>query len=125
MATENIIMACVQKGLSRQDTHEEIRRCLHSPLVPPKLISLGVLSQEAAAQVKERGKSNNLIDRIRQSEFFNPIHADLDSLLDAKTFTGRASQQVEKFTRVGGEVETALRPYADHLITIKTVDLAV
>lgn len=125
MATENIIMACVQKGLSRQDTHEKIRPCLHAPPGASNTDCLGVLSHEAAAQVKERGKSNDLIDRIRQSNFFDPIHADLDSLLDAKTFTGRASQQVEKFTRVGGEVETALRPYADHLITIKTVDLAV
>lgn len=29
MATENIIMACVHKGLSRQDAHEEIRQCIH------------------------------------------------------------------------------------------------
>ena len=29
MATENIIVACVHKGLSRQDAHEEIRLCIH------------------------------------------------------------------------------------------------
>lgn len=109
MATENIIMACVHKGLSRQDTHEKIR----------------VLSREAAAQVKERGLDNDLIARIRQSEFFKPIHGDLDSLLDPKTFIGRAPEQVDKFTRSGGEVATALAPYLDHLSTIKAVDLHV
>lgn len=31
MATENIIMACVHKGLSRQDTHEYIRQQLSTP----------------------------------------------------------------------------------------------
>ncbi|KAL8790974.1 MAG: hypothetical protein Q9195_006119 [Heterodermia aff. obscurata] len=109
MATENLIMACVHKGLSRQDAHEEIR----------------VLSLEAAAQVKERGRDNDLIDRIRQCDFFEPIHGSLDVLLDPNTFTGRAAEQVEKFTQVGGEVETALRSYHDHLDTIKIPDLHV
>lgn len=84
-----------------------------------------MLSHEAAAQVKEHGRDNDLIDRIRTSSFFSPIHADLDSLLDPITFTGRACQQVEKFTRAGGEVATALRPYAQHLHMAKTADLHV
>ena len=90
-----------------------------------KLISIGVLSHEAAAQVKERGRDNDLIDRIRQSDFFEPIHGSLDVLLDPNTFTGRATQQVEKFMQPGGEVETALRPYHDHLNTVKTPELHV
>lgn len=97
MATENIIMACVLKGLSRQDTHEQIR----------------ILSHQAAAQVKQEGKSNDLIERIRQSGFFEPIHADLDGLLDPSTFTGRAAQQVDRFTQPNGEVDLALKPYRD------------
>ena len=91
----------------------------------PRTDFLGVLSNEAAAQVKERGKDNDLIDRIRQCPFFEPIHGTLDVLLDPNTFTGRAAQQVEDFTQHGGEVETALRPYHDHLDAIKTLELHV
>lgn len=91
----------------------------------PRTDFLGVLSHETAAQVKERGRDNDLIDRIRQCDFFEPIHGSLDVLLDPNTFTGRAVQQVEKFTQLGGEVETALRPYHDHLDNIKTPELHV
>merc|ERR1719402_71401 len=59
MATENIIMAVVQAGGSRQECHEQVR----------------VLSQEAAQEVKEHGRSNDLIERIRKSEYFSCIHS--------------------------------------------------
>jgi len=75
--------------------------------------------------VKKHGKNNDLIDRIKKTEFFWPILDQLDFLLDPKTFVGRAPQQVEKFTGPGGEVATALEPYADHLKKAKTVDLHV
>lgn len=75
MATENFIMALVQKGASRQDAHEEIR----------------VLSHQAAARVKQDGKDNDLIERIRRTEFFKPIWAELDQLMDPKTFIGKYS----------------------------------
>lgn len=90
-----------------------------------ELIFLGVLSHEAAAQVKERGRDNDLIDRIRQCHFFEPIHDGLDVLLNPNSFTGRSAQQVEKFTQLGGEVEIALRPYHDCLDAIMTPDLHV
>ncbi|KAF2266589.1 putative adenylosuccinate lyase Ade13 [Lojkania enalia] len=95
MATENIIMALVKKGVSRQDAHEEIR----------------VLSHQAGAEVKQHGRDNDLIDRIRMSGFFKPIHEELDQLLDANTFTGRAPEQVEKFCE--HEVQKALKKYYD------------
>lgn len=79
MATENFIMALVKAGVSRQEAHEKIR----------------VLSHEAAAEVKQKGRDNDLISRIRQDKFFEPIWGQLDSLMDAKTFVGRAPQQVE------------------------------
>ena len=63
--------------------------------------------------MKQEGKSNDLIERIRQSGFFEPIHADLDGLLDPSTFTGRAAQQVDRFTQPNGEVDLALKPYRD------------
>ncbi len=88
MATETIIMAMVEAGGNRQDVHEAIR----------------VHSHEASAQVKQQGKANDLIDRIRRDPFFAPIHGQLDALLDPSTFTGRAAQQVDTF------VETEVRP---------------
>jgi adenylosuccinate lyase len=106
MATENIIMECVAKGLSRQDAHEEIR----------------VLSHEAAAEVKQKGKANDLIERIERTKFFEPVVGELNRLLDAKTFIGRAPQQVSKFLKV--EVQPALAKYADS-IGSETAELSV
>ena len=63
-----------------QECHEKIR----------------VLSQEAGAVVKEQGGDNDLVERIKACEYFAPIHNQLDAILDASTFTGRAPQQVRK-----------------------------
>ncbi|NXL85585.1 PUR8 lyase, partial [Alectura lathami] len=93
MATENIIMAMVKAGGNRQDCHEKIR----------------VLSQQAAAVVKQEGGDNDFIARVRADPYFNPIHKQLDSLLDPSSFTGRAPQQVAKFLEE--EVRPALIPY--------------
>lgn len=72
MATENFIIALVKKGISKQEAHEEIR----------------VLSHQAAAVVKQDGRDNDLIQRIRKTEFFTPIWSELDQLMDPKTFVG-------------------------------------
>ncbi|PSK39021.1 adenylosuccinate lyase [Candidozyma pseudohaemuli] len=106
MATENIIMAMVEKGASRQDCHEEIR----------------VLSHEASAQVKQEGGRNDLIDRVRKTKYFEPIWEQLDSLLDPSTFVGRAPQQTEKFVKK--TVAEALEPYKS-MITTENVSLNV
>ncbi|KAG7239394.1 hypothetical protein INR49_029160 [Caranx melampygus] len=81
MATENIIMAMVKAGGNRQDCHEKIR----------------VLSQEAAAVVKQEGGDNDLLARVQRDPYFAPILGQLDALLDPKTFIGRAPQQVARF----------------------------
>jgi adenylosuccinate lyase len=106
MATENIIMAMVEKGGSRQDCHEEIR----------------VLSHQASAVVKQEGGDNDLIERIKNTEYFKPIWGDLDALLNPSTFIGRAPQQTEKFVNV--TVKKALEPYQD-LINDSEVKLSV
>ncbi|XP_077805861.1 adenylosuccinate lyase isoform X6 [Macaca mulatta] len=93
MATENIIMAMVKAGGSRQDCHEKIR----------------VLSQQAASVVKQEGGDNDLIERIQADAYFSPIHSQLDRLLDPSSFTGRASQQVSRFLEE--EVYPLLKPY--------------
>lgn len=106
MATENIIMAMVEKGGSRQDCHEEIR----------------VLSHQASAVVKQEGGDNDLIERVRKTEYFKPIWDQLDTLLDPSTFVGRAPQQTEKF--VNKDVAQALQPFEKY-ITTETVSLNV
>ncbi|XP_075010938.1 adenylosuccinate lyase isoform X2 [Calonectris borealis] len=93
MATENLIMAMVKAGGNRQDCHEKIR----------------VLSQQAAAVVKQEGGDNDFIARVRADPYFSPIHKQLESLLDPSSFTGRAPQQVAKFLKE--EVRPALIPY--------------
>ena len=107
--SEHIIMALSEFGVSRQEAHEEIR----------------VLSHQAAAVVKMEGKDNDLIERIQRTEFFKPIIGQLDQLLEPKSFCGRAPQQVDKFTRPGGEVESALEKYGDVVRQGARVDLNV
>jgi len=97
MATENIIMAMVKKGGDRQICHEEIR----------------VLSQLAGAEVKQKGKDNDLVDRIKCSNYFEPIKADLETLLDPTTFIGRAPQQVDEFLKE--EVDPVVQKYQNQL----------
>ncbi|KAK4058319.1 adenylosuccinase ade13 [Microbotryomycetes sp. JL221] len=107
MATENIIMAIVKKGGDRQICHEKIR----------------VLSHQAGRVVKEEGGENDLIERVKQDEFFAPIKDDLDKLLDPSTFVGRAPQQVDRFLK--DYVEPALEPYKERLSKVQAAELSV
>ncbi|KTW27546.1 adenylosuccinate lyase [Pneumocystis jirovecii RU7] len=106
MATENIIMAMVRKGGNRQVCHEKIR----------------ILSKEASRIVKEKGKDNDLIKRIKSDIYFEPIWAELDTLLNPQTFIGRAPEQTEAFLNT--EVTPALEPFKNKL-TDQNVELNV
>ena len=79
MATEEILMAGVRAGGDRQDLHERIR----------------VHSQEAARQVKEQGRANDLLSRLQSDAAFAAV--DLTGTLDASRFVGRAPEQVDAF----------------------------
>ncbi|MCX5659523.1 MAG: adenylosuccinate lyase [Planctomycetota bacterium] len=92
MATENILMAAVQRGADRQEVHEIIRR--HS--------------QAAAQQVKEEGKPNDLLERLATEPMFKGV--DLQSVLDPLRFVGRAPQQVDRF--IAEMVEPVRKRYA-------------
>jgi adenylosuccinate lyase len=107
MATENIIMAIVKAGGDRQECHEKIR----------------VLSHQAGAVVKEQGGENDLIDRVRKDNYFEPIWSQLDALLDPSTFIGRAPEQVDKF--LADWVKPALNPYTEALKNIQAATLNV
>lgn len=107
MATENVIMALVRQGISRQEAHEQIR----------------VISHKASDVVKQEGRPNDLIERIRRDSFYTPILPELDSLLDPSTFIGRAPQQVVEF--VESEVAEALEPYLESIASAQLVVLSV
>lgn len=107
MATENVIMAIVKAGGDRQEAHEQIR----------------VLSHQAGRVVKEEGGENDLIARIRATKYFEPVWAELDSLLDPSTFVGRAPQQVDRFLK--DFVAPALEPYKSSLDNAVAAELSV
>ncbi len=88
MATEEILMAGVQRGGDRQALHEVIRR--HS--------------QDAAKVVKSEGKPNDLLDRLRNDPAFAGV--DFGDVLSARRFVGRAPEQVETFV---ADVVTPIR----------------
>jgi adenylosuccinate lyase len=91
MASENILMAAVVAGGSRQDLHEKIRQ--HA--------------QDAARQVKQMGQPNDLIDRLRADAVFSAV--DFDKVLAPKDYIGRAPQQVDEY--LAEIVRPALRRY--------------
>lgn len=45
--------------------------------------------------VKQEGGDNDLLARVQRDTYFAPILGQLDAILDPKTFTGRAPQQVQ------------------------------
>lgn len=95
MASENLMMAAVQRGADRQAVHELIRR--HA--------------QAAAEAVKRDGADNDLLKRLAGEEVFAGI--DLGAVLDARQYVGRAPRQVDAFIE---QVVTPIRArYADRL----------
>lgn len=88
MATENILMAGVKAGGSRQDLHEKIRQHSH----------------EAAAQVKQHGRPNDLIERLKADSDFDAV--DLKAVLDPTLYIGRCPEQVDDFVT---EIVTPIR----------------
>jgi len=98
MATEKILMACVERGKSRQEMHEVIRE--HSVA--------------AGLAVKNRGESNNLLELLAADERVPFDRAELDSLVgNYQQFTGRASMQTTEFLRE--HVEPVLEKYKDSI----------
>jgi adenylosuccinate lyase len=95
MATENVLMAAVQRGGDRQELHERIRQ--HS--------------QAAARVVKEQGGENDLLKRLASDNAFQGV--DWSSTLDVSRFVGRAPEQVDEFI---AEIVAPIRErYVDQL----------
>ncbi len=98
MATENILMYCVKnKGKSRQELHESIRR--HSV--------------ETAKNIKLNGGENDLLDRIAADSSFELTRGEIDAIVDINEFTGRAKEQTEEF--LAECVAPVLQKYKDLL----------
>jgi adenylosuccinate lyase len=97
LATEEILVLMVRAGADRQEIHERIR----------------VHAQAAAVEVKDHGRPNDLLARLKSDAAFAAIRGQLDTLLDARRFVGRAPQQTMKFLET--EVAAALKPYAGRM----------
>jgi len=78
MATEDMLMEAVRNGVDRQAAHEVIR----------------VHAMAAVEQVKA-GETNDLLERLGGTPEFTGL--DLEGLLDASRYVGRAPEQVDAF----------------------------
>ncbi|MEO1279379.1 MAG: adenylosuccinate lyase [Planctomycetota bacterium] len=109
LATENILMEAVKAGGDRQELHEKIR----------------VHAQAAGMKVKQEGKDNDLIERLRGDEAFASVHHLLteDQLLDPMKYVGRSVEQTERFLK---EVVEPLRDrYGSELESLGASDRGV
>lgn len=97
MATENIMMEAVKAGGDRQQLHEQIRQ--HSVA--------------AGDQVKQHGRDNDLLDRLKADPLFNSVN--IDAFADATRFIGRSTEQVDDF--LADYVDPIRVRYADYLDT--------
>ncbi len=96
MATEKILMACVERGKSRQKMHEVIRE--HSVA--------------AGLAVKEQGLDNDLLQRLADDPRIPFDLDELNGLLgNHQEFTGRAEQQTVEF--LDEVVQPVLEQYGD------------
>ena len=106
MATENIMMHCVELGGNRQELHEAIRED----------------SMIAGRHVKEEGLDNDLLEIIaadpRIGGRFNLSKEDLEKNLEPSKYTGRSEVQVDAFLK--NVVNPILEKHKDLLDDTKT-----
>lgn len=109
MITESVIAKLVAKGESRQEAHEQVR----------------VLSHQAGYVVKNEGKPNDLVSRMKGSEFFRPIWGEIDDMLRAELYIGRSVEIVERFCGEEGVLERKIKPYRAFIEKATTAELNV
>ncbi|KAM0520805.1 hypothetical protein ACHAPE_003206 [Trichoderma viride] len=71
------------------------------------------------------GKPNDLIERIRNTEYFKPIWGELDGMMKPELYVGRSVEIVERYCGAGGPVEKLLAPYKEYLAQSTTAQLNV
>ena len=94
LASEVLLMKAVQRGVDRQDGHERIRQ----------------LSQQASESIY-RGEENPMKELLAKDPLFRPLAGELDSILDPRNFSGRASDQVVEY--VEAEIDPLLERHGD------------
>lgn len=81
IATEEILLEAAARGGDRQELHERIRR--HAQL--------------AGQQVKQHGKPNDLLARLRADPAFSKVH--WSRALDPRRYVGLAAEQTRTYLR--------------------------
>lgn len=81
MAVEDMIMAAVKKGMSRQDAHERIRK--HS--------------MDAAYQVKQLGEDNDLVERVANDTEIPLKLEEIQEMLEPSAMIGCCATQVKDY----------------------------
>ncbi|EAQ90944.1 hypothetical protein CHGG_02879 [Chaetomium globosum CBS 148.51] len=108
MATESILMKLSTHGVSRQEAHEEIR----------------VLSHQASDVVKQQGGRNDLLERVKKTEFFKASSLiEWTQQVDPKLFIGNCPKIVEDYCN--GEVAEKLAKYKESLDKAVTAQLSI
>ena len=88
IATENLMMEAVKRGVNRQELHEIIRTC----------------SMAATAKMKE-GEPCDLLQRLAAEPIFGMTIEEMEAVLNPSAYIGRCPEQVEAFL---AEVEPLL-----------------
>ena len=99
------MMEAVKLGRDRQDVHEAIR----------------VLSHEAGYAVKQEGKDNDLLERLKSEPLLEGV--DIDAHLDPMQYVGRSVEQTERFIK--DVVEPLRKRYGDQLDALGSADRGV
>lgn len=81
LATEELILRAVERGLDRQEAHERIRR----------------VSLQVARARDDGATSNDMLERIAADSAFGLDATDIAELLVAERYVGRAPEQVDEF----------------------------
>ncbi len=93
MAIENILMFCVKKGADRQIIHERLR----------------IISLEARKTIKSN--NYNFYEQILSDPIISLTREELDTIINEKNFSGRASAQVKEFLDI--HIKPILRKFKD------------
>ena len=84
-----------------------------------------MLSHEAAKVVKEEGGENDLLERVKADPYFEGIKSQLDSIMDPRSFIGRAPEQVDKFLKEWVAPALADEEFQERLRAATRVELNV
>ncbi len=97
LSAEYVMMESVKKGADRQDVHEAFRE----------------LAMQAVKEIKEEGKTPNLIQHIAQSSRFPLDKEEVLKVLDSFQMVGRASGQTLELLKEW--VEPILKKYPEKI----------